>query len=159
MNRFILSAALAVALGVAAVPASAIEEHAHGAEAQAPAHAITLDQGRRWATDAPLREGMSGIRAALEQKHPEVVANQMSPADYAALGATIEKHVGSIVANCKLTPEADANLHVVVAELVSAADDLQGKSKAAPAEGVHKAVRAVNLYRRYFDHPGFKPLA
>lgn len=160
MNRFHrITGALAALCLASALPALAAEPHAHGQEAQPPAHEITLDQGKKWATDAPLREGMSAIRAALEQKHPEVLANKMSPADYAALGATIEKNVGSIVANCKLPPEADANLHVVVAQLVSAADDLQGKSKVAPAEGVHKAVRAVNLYRRYFDHPGFKPLA
>jgi hypothetical protein len=159
MKRFVLSAALATAIIALSAPTIAAEEHSHGASAEAPAHAITLDNGRRWQTDAPLREGMAEIRSALVKKHPEVGARDTSAAEYAALGATIEKNVGSIVANCKLSPEADRNLHVVVAELVSAADDLQGKSRAKPAEGLHKAVRAVNLYGRYFDHPGWKPIA
>lgn len=155
MKRLVLAAAI-VALSL---PALAADEHSHGASAEAPAHSITLDKGRRWATDAPLRQGMAEIRAALEKKHPEAARGAMGAADYAALGASIEKNVAFIVANCKLSPEADRNLHVVVAELVGAADDLQGKAQAAPAEGFHKAVRAANLYGRYFDHPGWKPLA
>ena len=157
MKTLVLSLLLAAA--AAPVPAIGAEEHAHGAGAPAPAHAITLDNGRRWQTDAPLRAGMAGIRAALVKQRSEAGARKASAAEYAALGAAIEKNVGSIVANCKLSPEADRNLHVVVAELVSAADDLQGKSGASPDEGLHKAVRAVNLYGRYFDHPGWKPIA
>jgi hypothetical protein len=156
MKRSAIAAAIFVAIGGLSLPTIAADDHSHGASAEAPAHAITLDNGRRWQTDAPLREGMAEIRSALVKKHP---GGGTSAAQYAALGATIEKNVVSIVANCKLSPEADRNLHVVVAELVSAADDLQGKSPANPAEGLHKAVRAVNLYGRYFDHPGWKPIA
>lgn len=152
MKRFLVSILLAAATFAISAATLAAEEHAHGAAA--PAHAMTLDHGRRWQTDAPLRTGMAEIRAALVKKRPEAGA-----AEYAALGTTIEKNVGSIVANCKLPPEADRNLHVVVAELLSAADDLRGKFAASPADGFHKAVRAANLYGQYFDHPGWKPIA
>ena len=152
-----IAGALSALYLASAVPALAAEPHAH--DGAAAAHGITLDQGRKWATDAPLREGMSQIRATLARQHPEVGAGAPGAAQYEALAATIEKNVASIVQNCKLSPEADRNLHVVVAELVAATDDLRGKSSAAPAEGVHRAVAAVNLYGRYFDHPGWKPLA
>jgi hypothetical protein len=39
------------------------------------------------------------------------------------------------------------------------ADAMQGKSKTKPAAGAVQAVRAVNQYGKYFDHPGWKPLA
>jgi len=159
MQRLFRSAALLAALAAACLPAFAAEERSHGASAPADAHAITLDNGRRWQTDAALRTGMAEIRGALAKRHREAVGGKMSAAEYAALGATIEKNVASIVANCKLPPEADRNLHVVVAQLVSAADDLRGKSNASPTEGFHKAVGAANLYGRYFDHPGWKPIA
>lgn len=173
------SALLAAALGLACASAFAVEpaqdpdhDHRHGArvvqplaadphshEPAAAAHAISLDNGRKWATDGPLRDGMTRIRDALAAHHPEVGAGSRGAAQYEALASTIETNVASIVANCKLSPEADRNLHVVVAELVAATDDLRGKSASAPAEGVHRAVAATNLYGRYFNHPGWKPLA
>ena len=156
-NSMLIAGALSALFLASAVPALAVEPHAH--DGAAAAHGITLDQGRKWATDAPLREGMSQIRAALAEHHPEVGAGAPSAAQYEALAGTIEKSVASIVQNCKLAPQADRNLHVVVAELVAATDDLRGKSSATPAEGIHRAVAAVNLYGRYFDHPGWKPLA
>jgi hypothetical protein len=60
------------------------------------------------------------------------------------------------VANCKLTPEADAVLHVVVADLLAGADQM--KSGTDAAAGAHKVVTAANEYSRYFDHPGWKVL-
>ena len=56
---------------VAASAASALslpalaETRAHDHNAAAP-HEVTLDQGRKWATDAPLRDGMDRIRALVE---------------------------------------------------------------------------------------------
>ena len=85
-------------------------------------------------------------------------AGTMAPSDYAALGAKIEGEVSTIVAECKLEPKADAVLHVIVAELLGAADVLQGKAPGTPAAGAHRAVTALNDYGRYFDHPQWQPL-
>ena len=152
-----IAGALSALFLAAAAPALAADAHSHGAEP--PAHKITLDHGRKWATDAPLREGMGEIRQALARQLAAVKKGTMSDAGYAELGATIEKNVGSIVAKCKLSPEADANLHVIVGELVGAADELKAGPAANHEEAARKAMNAVNLYGRYFDHPGWKPLA
>jgi hypothetical protein len=157
MSRTVVAAALAASLIAMTGPAFAVEPHSH--DGAAPAHKLTLDHGRKWATDAPLREGMAQIRAALARQHAAVKKGTMSDAGYAELGATIEKNVASIVAKCKLSPEADANLHVVIAELTGAADVLQAGPTANHEEAARKAMNAVNLYGRYFDHPGWKPLA
>ena len=154
MKRIVFAASLALA---AAVPALSVEPHAH--DGQPPVHELTLDHGSKWATDAPLREGMSRIRAALAGKHAAMSNGTLDDAGYAELGDTIEKNVASIVANCKLSPEADANLHVVVAELANAADAMRSATPMSRIEGAQKAVNAVNLYGRYFDHPGWKPIA
>jgi hypothetical protein len=134
-----------------------VEPHSH--DGPAPLHQLSLDHGRKWATDAPLREGMEQIRAALAQRHAGLKKGTLGDAQYAQLGDAIERNVASIVANCKLAPEADANLHVVVVQLVDAADALKGTSAMGRAEGAQKAMTALNLYGRYFDHPGWKPLA
>ena len=102
---------------------------------------------------------MTEIRAALAAKREAIHKGTLTPADYKSLGATVETQVAAIVAQCKLEPAADANLHLIVAELLAGADAMQGKSKTTPAAGAAQAVRAVNQYGRYFDHAGWKPLA
>ena len=59
---------------------------------------------------------------------------------------------------CRLPPAADANLHIVVADLVHAADVLQGRTKMKPQRGTAIASRATEMYATYFDHPGWKPV-
>lgn len=148
-----------LALGATA-PAYAATGHSHDSHSQ-EAHAapakLTLDHGRKWATDEPLRRHMGEIRAALSEKRHAIHKGALDAEGAKQLGATIEKGVAGIVADCKLPPEADANLHLVVADLVSAADILQGRSKEEKAaHGATKAVHAVNQYGKYFDHPGWK---
>ena len=120
---------------------------------------LVLDHGKKWPTDEPLRKGMTEVREALAAKHEAIHTGKLAPADYKALGATVETQVASIVAQCKLEPAADANLHLIIAELLAGADAMQGKSKTTPAAGAAQVVRAVNQYGRYFNHPGWKPLA
>jgi hypothetical protein len=116
-----------------------------------------LNQGKRWVTDAPLRRHMGDIRALVSDKLQPIRAGKLSPADYQALGAAIEGKVGAIITDCKLPPDADAMLHLIVADLLAGADVMQGKAGDA-AEAAHKVVEAVNNYGTYFDHPGFAPL-
>jgi hypothetical protein len=141
-------------VAAAAQPAAA-DTHAHAAGAPTK---LTLDHGKRWTTDAPLRLRMNEIRALVAPKLPAVHAGTLPAADYAKLGADVEGKVAAIVAECKLPPAADAMLHLVVADLVAGADVMQGKAPGNAAEGAHRVVTAANAYGRYFDHAGWKPL-
>ena len=102
---------------------------------------------------------MGEIRALLAPQLGPIHAGRLPSADYQALGAAVEQKVAAIVAECKLPPDADAMLHLIVADLVAGADIMQGKTDGKPAEGAHKVVTAANAYGRYFDHAGWKPLA
>jgi hypothetical protein len=162
-QRRMLSLALAASLalaGSAALAATAAPAATAGhdhADFTAPAK-LTFDQGRKWATDAPLRQRMGEIRALMAQKIPAIHAGKLSGAQYAALGLAVEERVGRIVAECNLPPEADAMLHLVVADLIAGADVMQGKAPGNPADGAHRVATAANEYGRYFDHKGWKPL-
>jgi hypothetical protein len=153
--------ALAAALAGAAIlslpaPASAADEHKHE-QGAAATHKLTLNQGKKWATDDPLRDGMTEIRRLLAAQDEAIHKGKLKPADYAALGAKIEGEVGGIVANCKLEPAADANLHLILEDVIEGADAMQGKAKGkTPRQGASKVVAALNEYGRYFDHPGWK---
>jgi hypothetical protein len=101
---------------------------------------------------------MGEIRTLVAADLGAIHAGKASPAQYQALGAAVEKKVGSIVAECKLPPAADAMLHLIVADLVAGADIMQGKTPGKPEAGAHKVATAANAYGRYFDHPGWKQL-
>jgi hypothetical protein len=152
-----LAAALAAALFAlgASQPGFAADTHSHAAETPAT---LALDHGKKWATDAPLRQRMGEIRALLAAQIDPIHAGKLTPAGYAALGAAVEQKVANIVAECKLPPAADAMLHLIVADLVAGADVMQGKVAGNPVEGAHKVVTAANAYGRYFNDAGWKPL-
>ena len=157
MNRqSLVAAALAAILVVAPAPFALAQTHAHGhGDAKA---ALVLDHGKRWPTDAPLRLHMSALRATMAGSLERIEAGTLAQSEYAKIGATVEQKVGSIVNDCKLPPEADAQLHLIVAELIAGADVMQGKAPGAPATGAHTVATALNNYAQHFDHPEFEPL-
>jgi hypothetical protein len=159
-SRRLLSA---LAIGVLALGAAgaARAQHEHGHEHDSSAAAVTqlqLDGGKRWPTDASLRQGMADIHAAFETDHPAIHAGKQTDAQYDALAGRIEAQVNSIVANCKLPPAADANLHFVVTDLLQGIGLMRGQDPARTrhdgAALVHGALRA---YGQYFDDPDWKP--
>ena len=155
-RRFLLTAFLAAAFTLGAnspVPAADPHQHASGEPTK-----LSLDHGKKWATDASLRKGMTEIRTALAANLEGIHKRTLTPADYRALGTAVEAQVAFIVAECKLEPAADANLHHIVADLVAGSGAMQGKSATKPAAGAVQTVQAVNRYGQYFDHPGWKAL-
>jgi hypothetical protein len=130
----------------------------HGHEAGSP-HQLTLNQGHKWATDEPLRAGMSRIRGLVEPQLTAAHAGKLTPAHYRELATQVEAEVGGIVANCKLEPKADAMLHLVIADIGAGTDAMAGKDTSTrPALGLVKVAQAVNQYGSHFDDPGFKPI-
>ena len=152
-----IAAVAGLCLALAGNTVAATDQHAAGHAHEPPAK-LELDHGKPWATDTPLRKGMESVRAAFAGQLAAIHAGTLAPADYAALGAKIEVEVATIVAECKLEPKADGVLHVIVAELLAAADVLHGRAPGTPVAGAHRAVTALNDYGRYFDHPGWQPL-
>ena len=145
--------AAAVAFGAPALAA----EHAHDHDATGAA--LELNQGKKWPTDAPLRKGMSTMRAALAKDLKLIHADKASDAQYEALATKLNGEVAYVVQNCKLDPKADAELHKVIAELLAGAEAMQGKEAGvARRDGAVRAVMALNAYGRFFDHPGWRNL-
>lgn len=147
---------IAVAAALASPLCARAATHDHGASAP---QKLSLNQGQRWATDEALRSGMGRIRALVEPQIGAAHLGKLTAAQYRDLAAKVESEIGAIVANCKLEPEADAMLHLVIADLGAGADAMAGKSaKLAPSQGLAKVVQALGQYGRYFHDPGFKPI-
>jgi len=126
------------AVGLAA-PAPVAAQHPHGQHMTD----LTLNQGARWATDAPLREAMDALRTA-------------AAGSVEALPEQIDVQVDYMIAHCQLPPDADAQLHIVIERLVEAADRMRA---GAQAEGREEVIAALNAYGAHFDHPGWTPIS
>ncbi len=145
MRNLLLPFALLCAAGS---PAFA-QDHAH----HMPQAAVARDApAQRWLADAPLREGMGRIgRTVATFEHHE--HEHMNPGQAVALVDLLEQDVQFLIANCKLEPEADMALHMIIAKLSLAAQAV----KADPDDrSTIPAMReALRDYERQFDDPGF----
>jgi len=154
LTTVVAAAAIAAAFNWPAWAQTVAHDHA----AAAP-HNLALNQGRKWATDEPLRAGMQRIRALVAPQLQAAHIGKLTPAQYRQLATQVETEVGGIVANCKLEPKADAMLHLVIADMAQGVDAMAGKNaRMRPALGLVKVAQAVDQYGGYFDHPGFEPI-
>jgi hypothetical protein len=142
---------------VGAPHARAADPHHHHHGASAASAQLKLDHGKKWATDEPLRRGMSAIREAVHGAAAPLHKGTAKPDAYAALGRRIEADVGVIVKECKLPPAADEQLHLVVADVIAGADAMKSaKDGKAGRAALIQVDAALKAYGKHFDHPGWK---
>ena len=133
-----------------AVPVPEAHGHDDAHARHADADLLQLDDGRPWAVDAALVEGMQRIRDAV------AAAQAVAPLDAAAadaLAQSVEDQVAFLIAHCRLEPAADATLHVLIARLLGAAHAL--RTDPATPDGLPVMLDTLDLYPRYFAHPGW----
>ena len=148
-----VSGSVAVAAETGTAQEHSKEHRAHGDASAALVSKLELQKdGRRWQTDAALRSGMANIRTAFEADHPAIHAGRQTDAQYDALAGRIEAEVNTIVANCKLPAEADAQLHYVVGDLLQGVSLMRGGDPSKTRhDGAHRVHVALNAYGKYFD--------
>lgn len=133
--------------------ADAHAEDAHASEAHDASHpqAAATDfpvpaNHVAWTPDAPLLEGMSRVRTALDalEAQPDKVA-VLARAD------AVDAAVKFMFDNCKLAPEPDVALHAVLARLMAGSQALH----ANPADftPVHDMHAAMQNYQHLFNDP------
>lgn len=156
MRKFTTCSTAAILALTGIVSAQPDHEHAADHSQHQPSAAdselkLNLDDGERWATDESLRSGMAGIHAAFEASHTEFEHDAFGPGEASALADTIEEQVNFMVANCRLPPAADAELHKLLAAALAAADTLRNSND--PHAGLHKLHQVLDAYSAHFDHP------
>jgi len=160
MKKNLLLPLAALLLVVTAVPGKAAwaaeGHHHHHGESGVAAQQLQLNAGKKWATDAALRQSMDGINQAVAAALPLIHADRFGDSDYAALAAGIQQRIGYAIEHCKLDAKADAMLHLVIAELTAGAEIMAGKTTAARHDGAVRVRQALASYGRYFQHPGWK---
>ena len=155
IRTLLATAGLALGLSAGSLAADA-HSHEHGA---APAK-LELNNGKKWATDEPLRQGMQNIRKLMDASLHDIHEGKLSAAKYGELAKKVNAEVGGIVANCKLEPKADAQLHLVIADIGEGVEAMEGKAKKVKRQaGAVKVMGALEKYGAHFEHSGWKPLA
>lgn len=151
LTRTLLAAGLMFGLAGGAMAA---EGHSHGG---GHAAALKLNDGKKWQTDEPARKGMTDIRNALAGSLDAIHHGKMTPDGYKALAGKLEGSIHYMVENCKLAPEVDEQLHIVLEQVFEGVDAMKGGQHAM--DGAVKVVMALDAYGKHFDHPGWKPIA
>jgi hypothetical protein len=155
MQHQTLMRAIAFTLGICtALPSQAGQPvHDHHHEAAAAATASNSTSTQRFATDAPLREGMARIHGALDElRHYEMghMPKSLAIERVDAIQAATE----FLFANCKLDAQADAALHGMLAPLLGG---VQAFRKNPDDSSTVAAMRqAVADYPRVFDDPQWR---
>lgn len=152
----------AVLFALALSPAGTVmaaDSHDHDSHDAHAAHsALTLNNGKKWATDEPLRRGMSNARNLIEQHVHASRGKATTAAEYDALAKKLQNEVNQIFQNCRLEKKADAALHVILADVLQGISVLQGRQRTARADGVTRIAHALENYNTYFDHPNWVAL-
>lgn len=153
VSASMLVAALAAAPVVAQSAHDAHAAHSHAAHAadSAPAPA------QRWATDAPLREGMRSIRQAVQAlSHYE--HGHMDAAQARNTVQHIDDAVNGMIAACKLEPDADAALHGLLVKFLAGAKAVR-ESEQAPAAAIEDMRAALVRYPQLFEDAEWNKVA
>lgn len=120
--------------------ALAVDHSSHGATAS---HKMKLNAGKKWATDDPLRQAMTAIKSAVATTLPAAHAGKATKADYDAFGKEVTAQVTYMVQNCKLDPKADAQIHIVIGDIMNGVETAEGKQHdKESASGVVKVAQA-----------------
>jgi len=131
-------------------------DHSHHGEVPKK---VELNAGKKWVTDAPLRQAMSAIRSSVTSTMETVHGGKATDASFDKMAIEVAAQVSYIVQNCKLDPKADAQLHVVIGDIMSALETVEGKQPGKErASGVVGLAGALNTYGKHFSHSGWRAI-
>lgn len=152
LSALLVAAGLSLAGTSHAAPAHAHATHTeHGRLAT-----LQLNAGKKWQTDEALRQAMANIHRAVAAALPEIHEKRLPAAGYGALAQTVDSEVGNILSHCRLAAEADAQLHLIVADLLAGSEQMAGKAQNTKRrDGALKVIGALEKYATYFDDPHF----
>jgi len=118
-----------------------------------------LNNGKKWKTDAPLRSGMTSIQSLIKKNLKAIHEGKLKDTQYVVLSDAINTQLVSIFKNCKLEPEADQMLHIILAQIMGGIGAMKAEGPIeARQKGAHQVFEALTEYGKFFDHSEWKKL-
>ncbi|WP_347309677.1 hypothetical protein [Defluviimonas sp. SAOS-178_SWC] len=146
----LVAASLALAGGPGLAETASHQGHAAGEIA------LSLNAGQKWQGDENMHKGMDAIRQAVAARLDAIHEDRLPEEEYRALAATVMGQTDFMIENCDLEPETDAQLHIVLGQIIEGVSDMEESD--APRGGAVKVVMALNAYGEHFVHPGWQSL-
>lgn len=163
-----LCLAFAITVGSVSLSHAATGADTHAATNTHEAHqqhganrdALQLNNGSQWQTDAPLRKAMATLRKELHPLMTSIHQDQLTADRYQALAVSVNEQVTYMIEKCQLEGDADAQLHLIIADLMAGAHTMHGEDQSQPRRnGAIRVVGALNNYATYFEDASFEKLS
>lgn len=135
-----------------AVLASTPHEHGH----QQQSDKLVLNDGQKWPTDAPLRDAMATLRHSLMAVLDDIHHHRLNDQGYVKLAEEVQQQSHQIISQCALEPQADAQFHIILAQLLKSAQSMQQPEQ--QRQGAILLLNALQNYQIYFEDPDFAPV-
>lgn len=121
------------------------KEHQHGEE-----QGITLNNGKKWETDADLKKLMGNINTELQKVKKLEKSGKAGPKTYEHFYHSIETSTQKIINSCKMPEGMHENYHVILEDILNTSEELKDAEK---QKGVTaKMTETMKKYTEYFDH-------
>lgn len=118
---------------------------------------LELNQGQKWAIDAPLRQGMNAIHSSVAEAIEQIHTGELSADGYQQLTTQVNEQLAYIFENCELPADADAQLHIVLVNVMHDLEAVEGKTEdKSPTDAVVSIAQMLNSYGDFFDHQDWK---
>lgn len=129
-------------------------EHEQNHEHSSGVEGLTLNDGKKWKTDGPLRLGMQNIHKAVMNAEKSFSDKTLTQKDGEVLASQINKELIYLVNNCELEAKADASLHVLIGEMMQGIGELSKVPDSAG--GFPRIHKTLEQYPQFFDHPDWE---
>ncbi len=111
---------------------------------------LVLNNGKKWPADQDMKENMAAIYQQFKIFSELSKLKKSTNEDAHKLSAVINASTQNIISKCKMEKKQDEAFHVLLADLFTAAADLEKTGKVESA--LERLDRTLKSYIKYFDH-------
>ena len=133
------------------------DQHHHHGDDEVPS-LLVLNQGAKWPVDEVLSAAMLRLRAGLVRNLDAIHHKRFSTPQYQQLAKKLQQEINHIVANCDLTPEADAQFHLILAAMLQRQQAMATGDEARQRQGAVHLFNALQRYPEFFKDDVFLPI-
>ena len=156
MNISKLISTCLLLIGTTVTTSVVASEHDHNHEQASTHQTIQLNQGEKWPIDASLHIGMSEIKNSIEDNIAEIHHKKFTNLQYKSLAGKIDDQLAYLFENCKLPAGADAQLHILLFDIMQASKQMQSSDN--PRAGAITTIKVLQKYPHYFDDKEWQAL-
>lgn len=84
-----------------------------------------MNEGKKWPIDESLHIGMTAIKNHITSNLNDIHYDRFSDAQYSQLAVDLNIQLSYLFKHCKLPPQADAQLHILLAKVMKGVNEIK----------------------------------